>query len=66
MYVRIPDKRINYVLASIHLVYVRIPGKGITLHQLLRDDDDISEIGIGNVLVMEMRLKSKLMVDYIH
>jgi hypothetical protein len=41
----------HHVLASIHLVYVRIPGKGITLHQLLRgDDDDTSEIGIGNVL----------------
>ena len=51
MYVRIPDKGINHVLTSIHSVYVRIPGKGITLHQLLRgDDDDISEIGIGNVL----------------
>ena len=32
-------------------MYVRILGKGITLHQLLRgDDDDINEIGIGNVL----------------
>jgi len=38
-------------MASIHLVYVRIPGKGITLHRLLRGgDDDTSEIGIGNVL----------------
>jgi len=45
-YVRIPGKGI-----TIHLVYVRIPGKGITLHRLLRgDDDDTSEIGIGNVL----------------
>jgi hypothetical protein len=65
VYVRIPDKGINHVLTSIHLVYVRIPGKGInhvltivripgkgiTLHRLLRgDDDDTSEIGIGNVL----------------
>ena len=50
VYVRIPDKGINHVLASIHLVYVRILGKGITLHQLLRGDDDNSEIGIGNVL----------------
>jgi hypothetical protein len=51
MYVRIPGKGIKHVLASIHLVYVRIPGKGITLHRLLRgDDDDTSEIGIGNVL----------------
>ena len=33
-------------------MYVRIPGKGIILHQLLQgdDDDDINEIGIGNVL----------------
>jgi hypothetical protein len=31
-------------------VYVRIPGKGITLHRLLWGDDDNSEIGIGNVL----------------
>jgi len=38
-------------MASIHLVYDRIPGKGITLHRLLRgDDDDTSEIDIGNVL----------------
>jgi len=35
---------------SIHLVYVRILGKGITLHRLLRGNDDNSEIGIGNVL----------------
>jgi hypothetical protein len=47
----IPGKGINHVLTSIHLVYVRIPGKGITLHRLLRDDDDdTSEIGIGIVL----------------
>jgi len=51
MYVRIPGKGINHVLAIIHLMYVRIPGKGITLHRLLRgDDDDTSEIGIGNML----------------
>jgi hypothetical protein len=31
-------------------VYVRIPGKGITLHRLLHGDDDNSEIGIDNVL----------------
>jgi hypothetical protein len=38
-------------MASIHLMYVRISGKKITLHQLLRgDDDDTSEIGIGNML----------------
>ena len=51
MYVRIPDEGIKHVLTSIHLVYVRIPGKGITLHRLLRgDDNDTSGIGIGNVL----------------
>ena len=34
-----------------HLVYVRIPGKRITLHRLLwGDDDDTSEIGISNVI----------------
>jgi hypothetical protein len=31
-------------------VCVKIPGKGIPLHQLIRGDDDTSEIGIGNVL----------------
>jgi hypothetical protein len=43
--------RDHHVLANIHLVYVRISGKGITLHRLLRDDDDddTSERGIGNV-----------------
>ena len=38
-------------MTSIHLVYVRIPGKGIALHRLLwSGDDDTSEIGIGNVI----------------
>ena len=38
-------------MASIHLVYVRIPGKEIALYRLLwGDDDDTSEIGIGNVI----------------
>jgi len=38
-------------LASIHLVYVRILGKGIALYRLLwGGDDDTSEIGIGNVI----------------
>ena len=38
-------------MASIHLVYVRIPGKGIVLYRLLwGGDDDTSEIGIGNVI----------------
>jgi hypothetical protein len=32
VYVRIPDKGINYVLANIYLVYVRIPGKGIKIY----------------------------------
>ena len=31
-------------------MYVRIPGKEITLHRLLRGGDDTTEIGIGNVL----------------
>jgi hypothetical protein len=43
--------RDHHVMTSIHLVYVRIPDKGMTLHRLLRgDDDDTSEISIGNVL----------------
>jgi hypothetical protein len=38
-------------LVNIHLLYVRIPGKGITLYRLLwSGDDDTSEIGIGNVI----------------
>ena len=38
-------------MASIHLVYVRIPGKGIALYLLLwGGDDDTSEIDIGNVI----------------
>ena len=38
-------------MASIHLVYVRIPGKEIALYRLLwGGDDDTSEIGIGNVI----------------
>jgi len=38
-------------LANIHLVYVRITGKGIALYRLLwGGDDDTSEIGIGNVI----------------
>jgi hypothetical protein len=38
-------------LASIHLMYVRIPGKGIALHRLLwGGDDDTGEIGIDNVI----------------
>ena len=37
--------------ARIYSVYVRIPGKGITLHRLLWDDDeDTSERGIENGL----------------
>jgi hypothetical protein len=35
---------------NIYLVYVRIPGKGITMHRRLRGDDDTYEIGIGNEL----------------
>ena len=43
-------------MASKHSVYVRIPGKGITLHRLMwdddddDDDDDTSERGIENGL----------------
>ena len=38
-------------MASIHLVYVRIPGKGIALYRLLwGGDDNTSESGIGNVI----------------
>ena len=39
-------------MANIHLEYVRIPGKGITLHRLLwgDDDDDTIEISISNVI----------------
>jgi len=38
-------------LASIHLVYVGISGKGIALYLLLwGGDDDTSESGIGNVI----------------
>ena len=38
-------------MVSIHLVYVRIPGKGIALYRLLwGGNDDTSEIGIGNVI----------------
>jgi len=38
-------------MASIHLVYVRIPGKGIALYRLLwGGDDNTSEIGISIVI----------------
>jgi hypothetical protein len=54
-------------MASIHLVYVRIPGKGITLHRLLRgDDDDTSKIGIGKCyakIIMVDLIKSEMEVD---
>ena len=43
-----------------HLVYVRIPSKGIALHRLLwGGDDDTSEIGIGNV----DRIRSGMKID---
>jgi len=35
---------------SIHLVYVRILGKGIAMHRRLQGDDDTDEIGIDNLL----------------
>jgi hypothetical protein len=54
-------------LASIHLVYVRIPGKGITLYRLLwGGDDDTSEIGIGNVISKSNHvnlIRSEMKVD---
>jgi hypothetical protein len=38
-------------LAIIHLVYVRISGKGVALYRLLwGGDDDTSESDIGNVI----------------
>ena len=54
-------------MASIHLVYVRISGKGIALYQLLwGGDDDTSEIGIGNVISKSNHvdlIKSGMKVD---
>jgi transketolase C-terminal domain/subunit len=54
-------------LANIHLVYVRIPGKGIALYRLLwGGDDDNSEIGIGNVISKSNHvniIRSGMMVD---
>jgi hypothetical protein len=54
-------------MASIHLVYVRIPGKGIALYQLLwGGDDNTSEIGINNVISKSNHvdlIKSGMKVD---
>ena len=54
-------------MASIHLVYVRIPGKGIALYRLLwGGDDNTSEIGIGNVISKSNHvnlIKSGMKVD---
>ena len=54
-------------MASIHLVYVRIPGKGIALYRLLwGGDDNTSEIGIGNVISKNNHvdlIKSGMKVD---
>ena len=54
-------------MASIHLVYVRIPSKGIALDRLLwGGDDDTSEIGIGNVISKSNHvdlIKSGMKVD---
>ena len=54
-------------MASIHLVYVRIPGKGIALYRLLwGGDDHTSEIGIGNVISKSNHvdlIKSGMKVD---
>jgi hypothetical protein len=35
---------------NIHLVYVRVPGKGIAKHRRLRGDDDTGGISIENEL----------------
>ena len=54
-------------MTSIHLVYVRIPGKGIALYRLLwGGDDNTSEIGIGNVISKSNHvdlIKSGMKVD---
>ena len=54
-------------MASIHLVYVRIPGKGIALYRLLwGGDDDTSESGIGYVISKSNHvdlIKSGMKVD---
>ena len=46
-------------MASIHLVYVRIPDKGITLHRLIwGDDDGTNEIGISSVISKNNHVRS--------
>jgi hypothetical protein len=40
----------HHASTNIHLVYVRVPGKGITKHRRIRGDDDTGEIGIDNEL----------------
>jgi hypothetical protein len=54
-------------MASIHLVYVRTPGKGIALYRLLwGGDDNTSEISIGNVISKSNHvdfIKSGMKVD---
>jgi len=54
-------------MASIHLVCVRIPGKGIALYRLLwGGDDNTSGIGIGNVISKSNHvdlIKSGMKVD---
>jgi hypothetical protein len=40
----------SYASTNIHLMYVRVPGKGIVMHRCLWDDDDTGEIGIDYVL----------------
>jgi len=55
------------VLATIHLVYVRISSKGIALYRLLwGGDDDTSEISIGNVISKSNHvnlIRSEMKVD---
>jgi hypothetical protein len=54
-------------MASIHLVYIMIPGKGIALYRLLwGGDGNTSEIGIGNVISKSNHvdlIKSGMKVD---
>ena len=54
-------------MASIHSLYVRIPGKGIALYRLLwGGDDNTSEIGISIVISKSNHvdlIKSGMKVD---
>jgi hypothetical protein len=50
------------VLTNIHLVYVRIPGKGITLHRLLHGDDDNS-IPLYMLILQLLYIYSNCIID---